>query len=82
MDPGKDEPFLGVAVSHLPEPLRPKEDGRDFLNPVQSKRGKLRYTVYVYRTEQNFIEQTVTQRTLPSLSRRKLFKPEKQNNPG
>ena len=75
LDHGKDKPFLGVAESHLPEPLRPKEDGRDFLNPVQSKREKIRHRFNVYRTEQNVTEQNRTQWTLPSLWWKTLFKP-------
>lgn len=75
LDHGKDKPFLGVTESHLPEPLRPKGDGRDFLNPVQSKREKIRHRLNVYRTEQNVIEQNITQWTLPSLWWKTLFKP-------
>lgn len=69
---GKDKAFLGVAESHLPETPRLKEDGRDILTLVQSKREKVRGRLNIHRIEQSVRERTRTPQTLPLLSRRKL----------
>lgn len=54
-DCGKAKCFLGVVKSHLLETPRLKEQERDLLTPIQSKREKVRGRLNVHRIEQNRI---------------------------
>lgn len=57
LDCGVDKAFLGVSESYLPETPRLEEDGRDILNPIQSKREKVRsrLNVHIQGTSWNLI---------------------------